>query len=109
MAKEIKIENVTIYVVETYNPYHWAYLALEPMEFEAAQKLCPQGKTFLAHAWNFWGDAVFTLNYIDEEHCEKLIKFLVDNGVGSKRSKQIADKLINNYKYGEDLQGVKMD
>lgn len=109
MAKEIKIENVTIYVVEDYNPYHWAYFTLEPMEFEAAQKLYPQGKTFLAHAWNFWGDTVFTFNYIDEEHREELIKFLTDNGVGSKRSKRIVDGLINKYAYGEDLEGVKMD
>ena len=109
MAKEIKIEDVTLYVSEEYNPYHMAYWTLEPVDFETAQKLWQQKKAYRAHAWDFWGDSVFTFNYIDEENREAIVKFLTDNGVGSKRAKRIADELIKMHQYSEDLEGVKMD
>lgn len=107
--KEIKIENVTIYVIEEWNPYHNAYWSLSPVDFETAKKLCRQGKAFKASSWDFWGDTVFKFNYVDEEHYKNIVEFLINGGVGEKRSKKIARELIANHRYYEDLEGVVID
>ena len=110
MTKTLKIEETTLYIAEDYNPYHTAFITLEPADFETAMKeLWRQKKAYRAHGWDFWGDAVYQFNYLDDENRDKLIDFLADNGVGNKRAKRIADELIKRHRYSEDLEGVKMD
>ena len=109
MTKTIEIEGVTIYVSEQQEFYSTEYLTLEPVDSATAHRLWTQGKTYRSHSWDFWGESVYQFNYVDEEHREQIVKFLVESGVGKKRAKRVTDELIRNHSCYEDLQGVKMD
>lgn len=104
------IENTKIYEIQRVSggcfPEH--YLALEELTPEEAYKENKK-KTYKSQGWDFWGDSVYTFNYIDEEHKCGIVEWLTRNGVGKKRAKRIATTLIKSYQHIEDLEGVKFD
>ena len=104
--KRITVDGVTIYAVTEDHTVYWTF---EPVDFEAARGLWRQKKAYKAAGWDFWGDTVFQLNYVDEEHQKAISEFLVRGGVGKKRAKRVANYLISNLRQYEDLEGVKMD
>ncbi len=102
----ITINGVTLYKIKDGGT---TFIATKPMSFEEASRLKSEGLTYKAFGWDFWGDTVFTFDFIQDENRNEIASFLEKNGVGKKRSKRITDELIRIHKVCEDLEGVKMD
>lgn len=98
--RTITIENVTIDIMRENDMYPFTMLSIKHEKKE---------DMLLAHRYEFWGNKIFSLNYIDVEHKKDIFDWLVTNGIGKKRAKRITDELIKNHQFDEDTQGVKMD
>ena len=105
MVEKINIQGVELFKI--YRDGFFTYLTAVETDIEGAKALVKSGKAFQAHEMDFWGDRVFHFNYIDEEHIKHIREVLHANGVGWKRSKRIAQELIDRHSTVEDFGGER--
>ena len=104
MREAINIQGVKIFKVGQNGSI---YLTLVETDGDGAYALWREGKAFIAHELGFWGDEVFHYNYIESKNLKHIREFLHANGVGWKRSKRIAQELIEHHRTPEDLEGER--
>lgn len=105
MIKSINIQGVELFKI--YEDGFFTYLTAVETDIAGARALVKEGKAFRAHEIDFWGDKVFHYNYVDDKHMKRIREVLHANGVGWKRSKHIAQELIDHHRTAEDLEGER--